>query len=304
MLSRRTDLALEINEIKTTEGKNKGIDLYEEVQNGFPVTTVTISPEAEKEAEKPAGKYITADVGRIWETEREKFESAADVISTLLGRLLPPVPPDGGMYLIAGLGNESITSDAVGPKVVKKLLVTRHIKKSNPDLFKDAGFGSLAAIAPGVLGQTGMESSDIVVSAAKDCGAHCIIAVDSLASRRLSRLATTIQLADTGINPGSGVYNARAGLNKKTSGVTVIAIGVPTVVDAATLAGDLLEETGTKDIPEGISEKLLAGRGKTLFITPKESDIISEKLSRLIADAINLTVHKNLTLSEMQEYTS
>lgn len=304
MLERRTDLALEINEIKTEEGKNKGISLYEETINGFHVTTITISPEGEAEAGKPAGRYITADIGRIWEVDRNQFETCAKVISTLLDRLLPPVPSDGGCYLTAGLGNEAITSDAIGPKVVKKLLVTRHIRQSNPEIFRNAGFGSSAAITPGVLGQTGMESSDVVACAVHNCRAHCIIAVDSLASRRLSRLATTIQLADTGISPGSGVYNTRNGLNKETTGVPVIAIGVPTVVDAATLAFDLLEEAKSDVMSNEISEKLLSGRGKAMFITPKESDIISDKLSRLIADAINLTVHKNLSLGEMQEYTS
>ncbi len=304
MLTRRTDLALEINEIKSTEGKNKGISLAEETMNGFHITTVTISPEGEAEAGKPAGRYVTVDIGKIWEADRNRFETAAKVISSLLDRLLPPLPADGGCYLTAGLGNESITSDAIGPKAVKKLLVTHHIRKANPELFRNAGFGPAAAISPGVLGQTGMESTDIVIGTTKNCSAHCIIAVDSLASRRLSRLATTIQLADTGISPGSGVFNTRAGLNKETAGIPVIAMGVPTVVDAATLACDLLEEAGSGSVSDTISEKLLSGSGKSMFITPKESDVISDKISRLIADAINLSVHKNLSLEDMQEYTS
>lgn len=304
MLERRTDLALEINEIKAGEGKNKGISLAEETMNGFHITTVTISPEGEAEAGKPAGRYITVDIGRIWESDRNNFETCAKVISNLLDRLLPTFINGSGCYLTAGLGNEAITSDSIGPKVVKKLLITRHIRQSNPELFRNIGFGPAAAITPGVMGQTGMESSDVVICATKNCEAHCIIAVDSLASRRLSRLATTIQLADTGISPGSGVYNTHSGLNKETTGVPVIAIGVPTVVDAATLALDLLEEAKSDRMSEEISEKLLSGKGKAMFITPKESDVISDKLSRLIADAINLTVHRNLSLQEMQEYTS
>lgn len=303
-MKRRTDLAIEINEIKTTEGKNRGISLAEETINGFHITTVTIAPEGEKESGKPAGKYITADVGRVWEADKNRFETAAKAVASLLDRLMPPPPADGGCFLTAGLGNESITSDAIGPKVVKKLLVTHHIKQANPELFRNAGFGTAAAIAPGVLGQTGMESTDIVISSAKNCHAHCIYAVDSLASRRLSRLATTIQLSDTGISPGSGVYNSRSGLNKETAGVPVVAIGIPTVVEAATLAYDLLEEAGNGDVSEAISEKLLSGTGRAMFITPKETDVISDKVSRLIADAINLSIHKNLSLDDMQEYTS
>ena len=296
MFEIRTDLACELYE-------NGGFDDYREEKesiDGVDAVTVTLGRDDERTGKK-AGRYITAGIGRVWETEREAFERAANAAAKLLSRLLPPCPESGGCFLAVGLGNGAITSDAVGPRAVSKMLVTRHIKRSDPDLFLNAGFGCLAAIAPGVLGQTGMESSDLVRGAVKACGAHCVIAVDALASRRLSRLGTTLQLTDTGISPGSGVYNSRHGLDPQTLGVPVVAVGVPTVVDAATLAFDLLEQAGGK-YDESVG-KLISGAGGRMFVAPKESDVMTEKLSRFIALAVGLAVHRGLTVSEMQEYT-
>ena len=182
------------------------------------------------------------------------------------------------------------------------MLVTRHIKQSDPPLFSSAGFGCLAAFAPGVLGQTGVESGDLVRGAVKACSAHCVIVIDALAARRLTRVGTTVQLTDTGISPGSGVYNRRSGIDERSLGVPVIAIGVPTVVDAATLAFDLLGISGAEVTPQ--TESLLDGAGSKMFVSPKECDVMTEKLSRFIADSVNLAVHRGLTTAEMQEYTA
>ena len=295
MFAVRTDLASELAE----RGGMPESDIKTELLEGIRVTTIVKTSGAEQ---KRAGTYITAEVGRVWEADRESFERAAKAVSLLIRRLLPDPPPDGGCFLAVGLGNEAITSDAIGPRTAAKLLVTRHIKKSDPRLYAGAGFGCLAAISPGVLGQTGMESSDLVKGAVRACGAHCVIAVDALASRRLARLGTTVQITDTGISPGSGVYNSRHGLDPQTLGVPVIAVGVPTVVDAATLAFDLLEQAGGKT--DKRVEELVTGAGGRMFVAPKESDVMTEKLSRFIADAIGLAVHRGLSVSDMQEYTA
>lgn len=297
MFEIRTDLACELYE----NAVSRGVREQTENISGIKAVTVTLERDDEQNGKK-AGRYITAETGRIWEAEREEFERACRAAAGLLARLFPPIPENGGCFLAVGLGNGAITSDAVGPRAVSKMLVTRHIKRSDPGLFQSANFGCLAAIAPGVLGQTGIESSDIVRGAVEACGAHCVIAVDALASRRLSRLGTTLQLTDTGISPGSGVYNSRHGLDPQTLGVPVIAIGVPTVVDAATLAFDLLEQAGGKfDDRVGA---LVNGAGGRMFVAPKESDVITEKLARFIALSVNLAVHRGLTISEMQEYTA
>jgi spore protease len=221
------------------------------------------------------------------------------------------LPAGNGCVLAVGLGNRHITADSIGPKVVERLLVTRHIKEEQQELFSHAGFGELAACAFGVLGQTGIESAELVIGAAERIRPRCIIAIDALASRRLERLASTIQLSDTGIRPGSGVANHRTALTKETLGVPVISVGIPTVVDAATLAYDLLEEFALQEglssdnsLPQKISEGLHGGAGKDFFVTPKDSDVLIATAAKLISTAINLAVHDGLTLQELAEYQS
>jgi spore protease len=200
------------------------------------------------------------------------------------------------------LGNENITPDSIGPKTVEKLLVTRHIETIDSMLFKSAGFGCVAAISPGVLGQTGIESAEIIKSICANIKPICVIVIDSLASRRLNRLATTVQLSDGGISPGSGVANKRAELSERTLGVPVVSIGVPTVVDAATLAYDLLEEhLGTDESFASEIEQLLVGEGKNMFVTPKDNDIIAEETAKLLSASINIALH-NMEINEINEY--
>ncbi len=300
MFEKRTDLALEVHEL---HGEASGIQISEANKDGITVTTAIIKEgEGEALSGKRAGKYITLDVGKVWRMEQSRFQAIAALISREIDELLPE---GDGCILVAGLGNEQITPDSLGPRAVKALLVTRHIKSIDIILYEDAGFGCLAAISPGVLGQTGIESAEIIKSIVNNIKPRCVILIDSLASRRLSRLATTVQISDNGISPGSGVSNQRAELSRSSLGVPVISLGVPTVVDAATLAYDLLEEHhgGEDDSFRSVIEKILLGNGKDMFVTPKDNDIIAEKTANLLASAINMSAHK-MTFQELQEYLS
>ena len=292
----RTDLALEAHEINARAGREDGIRTEEETIDGFSITTVHVGEgEGERLAKKKAGTYINVDVGKSWLLASEGF---AALVALLAGQLRKLFPADfSGTALVVGLGNYDITADSIGPKAVEKVVVTRHLRTLNPQLYESAGFGDLCAFAPGVLGQTGMESAEIVRSIVEAVRPSLIVAIDALASRRLARLATTVQLCDTGIYPGAGVSNRRSELSAETLGVPVISIGVPTVVDAATLAYDLLGENAD----EKTAAALLAGDGKDMFITLKESDVITKQTARLLGFAINRAFHGELSVEEMEE---
>ena len=295
----RTDLALEAHEINAQAGREDGIRTEEETFDGFLVTTVHVSEgEGERLAKKKAGTYINVDVGKSWLLASEGFAALVALLAGQLRRLFPS--GFSGSALVVGLGNYDITADSIGPKAVEKVVVTRHLRTLNPQLYKSAGFGDLCAFAPGVLGQTGMESAEIVHSIVEAVRPALIVAIDALASRRLARLATTVQLCDTGIYPGAGVSNRRSELSKETLGVPVISIGVPTVVDAATLAYDLLG----KDADEQAAAALLAGDGKDMFVTLKESDVITKQTARLLGFAINRAFHGDMSVEEMEELLS
>ena len=300
MFEKRTDLALEVHEL---QGKESGITVNERTVGEITVTYADIKEgEGERLSGKPSGRYITFDVGDFHKKGRDTLVSAAYVISEEMKSLFPE---NAKSFLAVGLGNESITPDSVGPDAVKHLLVTRHIEYMDNLLFEGAGFGSLAAISPGVLGQTGIESMDIISGVTQKVNPDCVIIIDSLASRRLARLATTVQLSNTGISLGSGVANHRAELSEKTLGVPVVSIGIPTVVDAATLAFDLLEEAVGKE-SEAFSEivgRVVSPERQTMFVTPKDNDVITENSARLIATAINMAVH-GMTASEINEFLS
>ena len=315
MYQKRTDLALETRELHAKPGRQDGIEAEEREVNGIRVTTMRVRPGGEAQANKPAGTYVTLDVGPVWAPGAQggSMDAAASVLAEELRKLLPKEtsPKGRGCVLVAGLGNDRITPDSIGPRVVSGVLVTRHIRVLDQSLFESAGFGELAAVAPGVLGQTGIESAEIIRSVVERIRPSCVIAIDALASRRLARLASTVQLSDTGICPGSGVSNTRTALSKETLGIPVISIGIPTVVDAGTLAYDLLEELAEKegypaDLPvfDKVVEKLLDGAGKDFFITPRDSDTIAAAAAGLIAAGINLALHDRLTPEEIQEYLS
>ena len=289
----RTDLALEARQLRQeSEGLDAlpGIRAEERRCGGFPVTTVEVLDARGEEAiGKPCGTYITVELDGLVHREENAFSSAAQLLADQLRTLVSLEP--GGSYLVAGLGNRGITPDAVGPETVDHVLVTRHLKERLPEDF--ASFRPVSAVCSGVLGTTGIESGDLVRAVAEKIRPTAVFAVDALASRATDRLCRTVQLADTGIVPGSGVGNARRALNRETLGVPVIAIGVPTVVDAATLALDLAERAGAALDPAAF------GDVGSMIVTPRDIDKNVRDVGKLIGYAINLALHDGLTVSDI-----
>lgn len=271
-------------------GELEGAEEETRSDRGFSVVTVRVTGDrAAEELCKPKGTYVTVELGRFLRREDDAFSDGAQVISGVLRRLLPE---GEGTVLVAGLGNPSITPDALGHLTVKNVLVTRHLRERSPREFQ--GFGSVAAVEPGVLGTTGVESADLVEAVVKKIRPRAVIAVDALASRSAGRVCTTVQISDTGIVPGSGVGNARAALSRETLGVPVIALGVPTVVDAATLALDLAREAGSE-----LDAQALRARSAGMIVTPREIDANVAGISRLIGYGIDLAMHPGLTVEDI-----
>ncbi len=285
----RTDLAVEARELyreragETT--KLRGVRARERQRRGFPVTRVDILDQEGAEAlGKPVGSYRTVDLSPYFSHRSGQFLPAVKALSEELGELLP----EEGPVFVAGLGNRAMTPDAVGPLAIEHLLITRHLKEVLPD------FRPTSAAAAGVLGTTGLESAEWVrgLSRASECAA--VVVIDALAARSLQRLCTTIQLSSTGIIPGSGVGNRRLALNEELLGVPVISVGVPTVVDARTLALDLLG--GGEDTEEPAA---LAGRGASLFVTPKDVDAQVREIGKILGYGISLALQPGLAVEDL-----
>ncbi len=282
MLIKRTDLALEARELwqesaaKTT--RLTGVKASKTKLEGYPLTTVEILNETGAQAlGKPPGRYLTLDLTAYWQRKADFFERAVRALGGQLRQLLP----EEGPALIVGLGNRAMTPDALGPLAADQVLATRHLIAAQPKSF--SAFRSVAVCRTGVLGDTGVESAEAVRGLVETVRPSLVIAVDALASRRASRVCTAVQLSDTGITPGSGVGNHRSALDWETLGVPVFSIGVPTVVDAATLAADLLESSGVTDFDEA----RLQGRGRTLMVTPRDIDAQIRDLSKVVGYGIN-----------------
>ncbi len=238
------------------------------------------------------GKYVTMEVKSISD-HLDKDNVLLMQISEELGALAPKKGP----VLVAGLGNRAITPDALGPLAVEKIMATRHIKG---ELARVTGLDKLrpvAVVSPGVLGCTGIEAVELLTALVKETKPAAVIAIDALAARSPSRLGCTVQLSSRGISPGSGVGNARPQIDESTLHVPVIGMGIPTVVDAATLAADLLDgET------EGTEEKI-APRGAQMMVTPREIDLIISRGARILGMAVNLALNPDLSIEEFEELT-
>jgi spore protease len=296
----RTDLAVEAWEIAQNAGNIDGVVSEEKSIGSVKVTKVKVLDEVgEKAIGKPIGTYVTVEIPTLGEAEDENFFNGIDAVAHELEELLKTIGE--GEVLVAGLGNASMTPDALGPQCIKSVLVTRHIAS---ELSKISGFEkmrSVAAVAPGVLGQTGVEAGEMLKALVQKINPAAVIVVDALASRRTARLGNTVQLADSGIIPGSGVGNARFAVNKETLGVPVISVGVPTVVDAATLAVDLLESAGIAT-SENEKDKIKASAGPNeipLFVTPRYIDTIVEHAARLTGFAINRALNPSVSFKDM-----
>ena len=277
----RTDLALESWESLRQGGdiaRLDGVCAAEYTRQGYGVTEVRVTtPGAAEAVGKPVGRYVTIDLRPYFRREDGFFRRAA---ACLAGELRTLLPGRGEAYpvLAAGLGNRGMTADAVGPLALESLLVTRHMVRALPRQF--AGFTSVAALAPGVLAATGMETLELLRGAVQATGSAAVIAIDALAARSRDRLCATVQLGDTGLIPGSGVGNHRKAIKAETLGVPVVAVGVPTVI-AASLLGE-----GTED-------------DDSLFLTPRDIDEKVRELGRLIGYGITLALQEGLTVEDV-----
>jgi len=298
----RTDLALEAREM-IDEKRSKRMDERDALPDGMQVTTreteyILITDieietdEASKVIGKKKGRYITLELKNPLldtnELQENTCKSLAEEIKhflTLLGISEPKI-------MVAGLGNRNITADSLGPKVTDKIVVTRHVKNMK-DIDIDERLGNICAIAPGVMGITGIETGEIIKGMLKTVKPDILLVIDALASRKTSRVNATIQISDSGIVPGSGVGNHRMELSKEALGIPVLAIGVPTVVDAATLVKDIL---GTEEKPE-IKEDY-----GNMIVTPKNIDIAIERMSDVISAGINMATHQGFGMHEISEY--
>lgn len=297
MLTRRTDLALEAHELwKESAGETTqlpGVRARSGTREGFPAERVEIlDEEGERALGKSRGTYLTLTMDGLDRPGGELFHRAVRALASELRDLLPP--PEAGPVLVVGLGNRDVTPDALGPRMAESMLVTRHLIEEVPEYF--GGMRPVAAVAAGVMGDTGLESSELIFALTRQMKPACVLAVDALASRSLKRLCRTVQLTDSGISPGSGVGNHRKELSAKTLGVPVLALGVPTVVEAATLCADLLAETG-RESPE---PELLQGAGGDLFVTPRDIDQQIAKLSKLLGLGISMALQSDLTVEDVE----
>lgn len=282
-----TDLAMERMRADTSL---TGVEYSEEKKGIATLSRLLITDEeGEKSIGKPQGTYLSLSFPRLWELGEGELSFLSELLTEQLLSLCGDPLPD--RVLIAGLGNRYITADALGPEVIGRIVATRHLKEEDRALFDRFTDTELSLIAPGVLAQTGIESSEMVKAVVKTAKPKLVIAVDALAARSLDRLAATCQLASVGLRPGSGIGNRRGSIDQKALGVPVVSIGVPTVVDSSTLIYDTLERGGLEP-NEGLLSILREEKG--FFVSPRQSDEINEKAARLLADTINLAFNRRL----------
>lgn len=305
----RTDLALERRDLyKKANRLDKEIDGIEtqEEENGPRIKTARVKVLDEKGAQaigKPVGSYITIDIQKLKVATEEDIQESAEVLAKELRGLLEKHSAPKDEILVVGLGNQYVTPDALGPKVINDIDVTRHILTYMPQvLSKDTR--PVSAISPGVLGTTGIETLEILKGIVDNIHPKLLIVIDALASRSIERISSTIQLADTGITPGAGVGNTRKDLSKETLGIPVIALGIPTVVDAATIAADSLdlfiqklqEEANSNEFLNNLQEEdkyemikqVLVPEDYNFIVTPKEIDDLIENMSSIVTRGINM----------------
>ena len=284
----RTDLAME----RAQDSGNMGGVCMRNAQAGpFSICEIEIqSAEAAERLQKPAGRYITLETPPIHGLSAQERQTLAREIAERLAPLLPPF----GDVLTVGLGNRHITSDALGSRVAEGVLVTRHLKDTLPDSLRGRLRG-VSALCPGVLGVTGMETADMVRGAVEQTRPSAVIAIDALSARACGRIGTAIQITDTGILPGSGVGNHRAGLTRDTLGVPVVAIGVPTVVYSAVIVRDALAALRAER-PEELARQLT---DQDMVVTPREIDQMVGELGQVLSMGINLALQPRMDANEI-----
>lgn len=310
MYNFRTDLALERRDIYQKVNNLKQIDgiksTEEEINEKLKVTRVEIlNKNGEKAIGKPVGNYVTIDVKKLKLAEDEDIQKASEVVTKELKKIINIHTDKQGDILVVGLGNIYVTPDALGPKVINEIDVTRHIIKYLPQ-YLDEGTRPVSAISPGVLGTTGIETVEILKGIVDNIHPKLLIVIDALASRSIDRISSTIQISDTGIVPGAGVGNTRQEISQTTLGIPVIALGIPTVVELATLVSDgidifidrlqekaesneYLNKLQQNDKYEEVKEALNVG-DYNMIVTPKEIDDLIENMKDIVARGINFAV--------------
>lgn len=325
MINIRTDLVLEAREIYKENHKNApdidGIEVLEEKEKDINVTTIKVKNDngAEKIG-KPKGNYITIDIPKFTAYDGETMDRVSIVLAEILERLIKIDTEK--TVLVVGLGNWQVTPDALGPKVTEKIMITRHLKAVMPEVIDDS-VRPVCSVEPGVLGVTGIETVEIIKGVVEKIRPELVICIDALAARRVERVNTTIQVGDTGISPGAGVGNNRKQINEENLGVKVIAIGVPTVVDAVTIANDTIDlvvdslirnsSSGTefykmlksidKNEKENLIKEVTTTKNSTdMIVTPKDIDLIISSLSKIIANGINMALQPNMNMEEINKF--
>ena len=283
----RSDLTLETAEQLGIAGKNAkrqdGVRVMESLLEGYGVTAITVSSEEGSRAlGKPVGRYVTVDLQPYFQRQDHFFPRGVRCLGRELRHLLPRLKEEDTV-LVAGLGNRLLSCDAVGPVAVENLLVTRHMVSSAPRQFRR--FTSVAAVATGVVGQTGVETLELIAGTVKQISPAAVIAIDALCAHSRHRLCATIQLSDTGLTPGSGVGNHRRAIDSAALGVPVIAVGIPTVIAGASLAQEL---TGQQ-----------AQDAADLFLTPRDVSSRVNELGRLVGYGISAALHPSLTVEDI-----
>lgn len=318
-----TDLALEAHQIFSPQhgGSIPGVDTSTEELDGITITRLAIKDDVgSKIMGKMVGNYLTFEVPGLRYKDPDLQKRVAEKFAEEFRRFAKL--EQDSTVLVIGLGNRKVTPDALGPMVCDSLFVTRHLYDHLPELVEQGGYRPVSAVAPGVLGITGIETSEIVHGIVKKVKPDLVIAVDALAARSLERVNTTIQVADVGISPGAGVGNKRKGLNAKSLGVPVIAIGIPTVVDAVTITSDamdlilrhldenlpgnnitqLMANFGEQEKKQLIFE-LLQPIGQNLMVTPKEIDTFIEDVAAVLANGLNVALHDAISMDDVGLYT-
>ncbi len=312
MYNFRTDLALErrdlYNKAHNIENDIDGIETEEEnVDENISVSRVKITNEKGEEAiGKKRGNYITVDVKNLKIANEEEIQKTSEVVTKELKALLEKHVTEKDSILVVGLGNIYVTPDSLGPKVINEVDITRHLLEYMPEVL-DENTREVSAISPGVLGTTGIETMEILKGIIDNVKPKLVIIIDALASRNIERISSSVQLSDTGIVPGAGVGNARKELTESTLGIPVIAMGIPTVVEAATIAADSLtlfikkaQENGeSNDFLNTLQEEdkyqiikeILAPEEYNFIVTPKEIDSLIEKMKDIVARGINFAVN-------------
>lgn len=307
MYNFRTDMAVERNEIYKKKNslaeEIDGIENANKIIKDIEISKVKITNENGANAlGKPVGNYITLDVKEIKNADEERIEEIAEIMADELRTVIGEHVSDTDDILVVGLGNRYVTPDALGPKVVPEIEVTRHILEYMPKIMPE-DTRPVSAISPGVLGITGIETMEILNGIVQNIKPKMLIVIDALATRKLERISSSIQIADTGIVPGAGVNNARKEISINTLGIPVIAIGIPTVVDLATITNECinifienlqqkamsnstLNELKEKDNYEEIKEALIP-KDYNMIVTPKEIDKLIDNMSEIVARGIN-----------------